>query len=162
MRIIIPAGTPMDRFGDTFGPLMEWFQSNGLDPAKISGAYPLELTNNAISGVVLESTQPFEYAVTVPMSEPLMGGLSGRFGGVFEGGDVRPTETYRMPVDEEAASLDDIAHMHVALRQARDAAAAAKEEADEIRDQILARLRATGKTFGSVNGARVVEMKTIE
>jgi hypothetical protein len=164
MHITIPAGTTMERFGASLAPLSAWLTANGVDPAKVAGDIPLELTGTHISaGIRPWPDLPVDQVISpikVPMPQELLNLIASIFGGVFEGSDPRPVRDVPEPVKE--ASLDDISAWIEQLEEARMTEKAAKERAEEARTAIVARLREAGAEYGTVNGQRVVKAKTIE
>lgn len=165
MHMTIPAGTTMERYGEALPALLDWLQANQIEVSYVSGAEPLEITGERIewfdrrfAAVSGRSFVP----VTVPMPEDLLGYLAARFGCVYGEGDVRPDNSaHRLPPDDEAASLDDIAPLIDQLRAARSDAKAVKEREDEAKLEILARLKATNREYGTVAGQRVVHAKSV-
>lgn len=163
MILVIPANTTMDRFGDALPTLSSWLDANGVDPATVSGLHDLNIESHKISGHSRTTGQRFEAPVVEPMWQDLLGYLAARFGCVYGGGEVAPmiAREDRLQPDEEAAPLDDIAPLIDQLRQARADSKAAKEREDEAKAEILARLKQTGREYGTVAGQRVVHAKSV-
>lgn len=163
MHMTIPAGTTMEQFGDALPALSAWLQKSGIPPADVSGFYDLTITSDQVTYFERSSEDFRAVNLGTPMPEDLLGYLAARFGCVYGEGDVRPDNSaHRLTGDDEAAPLDDMAQWVTALATARREEKAAKERTEEARDQILARLKATGKEYGTVDGARVVHAKKIE
>lgn len=163
MILVIPANTTMDRFGEALPTLSAWLDANGVLPGNVSGMHELSITTDQIAGSYRTTGEKFFISIGVPMPGDLLGYLAARFGCVYGEGDVRPDNSaHRLTGDDEAAPLDDMAQWVTALATARREEKAAKERTEEARDQILARLKATGKEYGTVDGARVVHAKKIE
>jgi hypothetical protein len=163
MMLVIPANTTMDRFGEALPALSSWLDANGVDPANVSGLRELSITTDQVAGSYRTTDEKFFISIGVPMPEDLLGYLAARFGCVYGEGEVAPDNAFqRLTGDDEAASLDDMAQWVTALATARREEKSAKERAEEARDQILARLKATGKEYGTVGGNRVVHAKKIE
>jgi hypothetical protein len=148
MQFTIPANCPESVWGDMFWPFCNWLQANGVDPAYIDGTQLLTVTDVLISGTA-KPFGPFQVDVTAPMSPAMGASLMGIF--------FSDTST----TDAEAVPMDDMAHLYQQLATARRAAADAKKSADEARDQILARLRESGKEYGAIAGQRVLYAKVI-
>lgn len=162
MILVIPANTTMDRFGEALPTLSQWLAENGVMPGNVSGLHELAITTDQIAGSDRVTGDKFFAPVTVPMPQDLLGYLTARFGGSYGPGDVVPDNAaHRLQPDDEAAPLDDIAVMVDRLRQARLDAKAAKEREDEAKAEILARLKATGREYGTVAGQRVVHAKEV-
>lgn len=162
MILVIPASTPMDRFGEALPALSWWLQSNNVEPANVSGLHELSITTDQISGSDRLTGDKFFVSVGVPMPADLLGYLAARFGASYGEGDVVPDNAFqRLQPDSDAASLDDIAPLIDQLRAARADAKAAKEREDEAKLEILARLKATGREYGTVAGQRVVHAKPV-
>lgn len=162
MILVIPPNTTMDRFGDALPALSAWLDQNGVTPGYVSGLHELSITTDQIAGSYRETGEKFFQPVTVPMPLDLLGYLTARFGGSYGPGDVVPDNSaHRLQPDEETAPLDDIAPLVDQLRAARADAKAAKEREDEAKAEILARLKATNREYGTVAGQRVVHAKTV-
>lgn len=168
MYLMIPANTPMERFGDALPALSDWLRANDVDPANVSGLHPLAIETHKISGHDRVTGARFEAKTQMPMPVELVGYLATRFGAVYDSGDPIPDNaSFRLQVngvpatDEETAPLDDIAPLVDQLRAARADGKAAKEREDEAKAEILARLKATNREYGTVAGQRVVHAKTV-
>jgi hypothetical protein len=162
MHITIPTGTTADdihsALGDQYGPFLLWLSYNGIQPDNIATGYPIEFTDQTVSlAVIFPRFSRWDYPVTAPMPHEIQALLAERFGGVWEN-EPAPDR----PTDDEAVSLDEMSHLIEQLAQARADEKAAKERAEEAKTQILARIRESGKEFGTVRGQRVVQAKTIE
>ncbi|HEX2642612.1 MAG TPA: hypothetical protein VHU81_06450 [Thermoanaerobaculia bacterium] len=169
MHITIPADTTAEDFQSALGgwyvPFLDWIRANSIAPESISPGFPIEITDQSLAlawmtgelngGVPVRShgTVP----VTVPMPHEIQALLAERFGGVWEN-EPAPDR----PSDDEAVSLDEMSHLIEQLARARADEKAARERAEEAKTQILARIRESGKEFGTVRGQRVVQAKTIE
>lgn len=163
MILVIPANTTMDRFGEALPALSAWLKDNNVWPANVSGLHELSFTTDQIAGSDRLTGDKFFAPIIAPMPEELLGYLAARFGASYGEGDVVPDNAdQRLSPDGETASLDDVAQLIDQLRQARADSKAAKEREDEAKLEIMARLKSTGKEYGSVNGQRVVHAKTVK
>lgn len=164
MILVIPANTDFRDFAE-FHRLADWLAANGVDITHIDGSRPVTIRTDRIewSRPLDGFGAPASMPVVVPIPDGLMTALATRFGASYTEGDVLPaiTPDQRLSPDEETAPLDDIAVMIDRLRQARADSKAAKEREDEAKAEILARLKATGREYGSVNGQRVVHAKPV-
>lgn len=140
MQITIPAATH-----DLPPVFFSWVRDQGIGPESISGANPVHIFDDRIAGTTVLAT-PFEQPIIKPMDDYLSGWLLNRFGEHDAGTSV----------------LDDMESMITDLGNARQAARDATELANELRDQILARLRTEGSSVGTVNGRPAVEVKVVE
>lgn len=143
MQITIPAATvgiPPAFFG--------WLAKNGIQAEGISAASPLYVADDQIAGTTVFGTG-FEYPIVVPLDDYLSGWLLETFGE-----DPRSAPG--------PANLDDMQLLIDQLGSAREAVRAATEQANEARDQILARLRMEGSSIGTVAGRPAVEVKVVE
>lgn len=155
MQFTIPANTPAEKYEVTFTPFCNWLRDNQIDPAYVDGTQLLTVTSGLISGT-MHGFGPFSRQVTVPMHPQLSQEMEAIFfGPVTEAPSGQG-------IDHSAVALDDVAQLVRQLAEGREEAAAGKKKADEARDQILARLRESGKEYGSVQGQRVLHAKTVE
>lgn len=170
MILVIPANTPAEKFGNGFHPLMNWLRQNAVDPYRVSGKHSLEIRGDNVEGHYFSGLSPTDNAtytpftapIVAPMAPELSGYLAARFGASWDGADAIPDNSaHRLQPDEEAAPLDDIAPLIDQLRQARADSKAAKEREDEAKAEILARLKQTGREYGTVAGQRVVHAKSV-
>lgn len=154
MQFTIPAQTPAQTYGDLFNPFCDWLRANQIDPEYVDGSQLLTVTSGMISGT-MHGFGPFSRMVTTPMPELLAAGLES----VFFAGNGHPSTQGQ---DADSAPMDDMAQLIKQLAEGRAKAAEGKKQADEARDQILARLRQSGKEYGSVAGQRVLHAKTLD
>jgi hypothetical protein len=141
MHITIPAGQAVQCPSAFFA----WLAANGVIVEQVSNEHPFHVSDGELSGVTVFGTE-FTVPVTVPMTEYLASWLLEHF-----------------PETETGTSvLDDMESMIDGLGKARQAAKDATEKANELRDQILARLRIEGAAIGTVGGRPAVERKVIE
>lgn len=141
MQITIPAGEA----GTCPDALFVWLNTNGVVVPQVSNEHPFHIYDETIAGMTVFGSE-FQMPITIPMTDYLAGWLLENFGD-------RP--------GEEIMPINDMAGLVAKLESARQAARDATEQANEARDQILARLRQQGAMVGTIDGRPAVERKIV-
>jgi hypothetical protein len=141
MKFTIPGGT---KYGSEAVPYIEWLVSSGVDASAINPAEDTVVTldgeTTTFSATALDNSR--QVWIMNPVPEDVAKWLDAEFG-------------------PKLAPLDDIKVRLDKLRDARQRMSAAKDEAEELRAEILAILTARKAKIGTVDGVPVIEAKTI-
>ncbi|HJT93199.1 MAG TPA: hypothetical protein VJ777_14900 [Mycobacterium sp.] len=136
-KYTIPGGS---KFGVESQPFFDWVVASGVEPSRINPDADVEVSDTLLTAVTYDGEQ-IAWPLT-PMPEQVERWLAIVFG-------------------TKAAELDDIKDRLDRLADARKRSADAKQEADELRAEILAIMTVRKATIGTVAGAPVIGIKTI-
>jgi hypothetical protein len=121
-----------------------WLTTNNVDPAVIDPKQDVVVSRNDAGWSITAATLSGE-----PGTWPL------------SGADAAVAEWLDAEFGPKLAPVDDITDRLTKLKDARARAQAAKDEADELRAEILAILTVRKATIGTVGGVPVIGIKTI-
>lgn len=162
MQITIPPNT--DLTDKPFAPaLFTWLEANGISTATVNGLQPVIIADDEIVYATLNESGPTNQPITVPMDDYLSSALINEFAIAVAAGRRMTDAEVEQALGGPSGStdLDDMAQLVTQLTDARTREKDAKAEAEEARDQILARMRERNAKIGNVGGRPAVLVKTI-
>ncbi len=154
--LIVPANS---QFPDAmFMTLCSWLGLSGIDPAQIDGSKPIFIGGGMITASTL--TGALQGPIQVGMPVELYNWMSAH--GMETDNLVHPSVMDLVtPEGPVTLDLSDMSSLVEQLRAGREKEREGKAEAEEARDQILARLRTESADIGTVGGAPAVRWKVI-